>query len=56
MFPFWSKRPLEKEFPKFLKRQSSMHHSLLVESCLALNSSNFLWIDSKAIDHICNSL
>ena len=45
-----------KEYPKFLKRQSSMHHYLLAESCLVLDSTNSWWTDSKATTHVCNSL
>ena len=30
----------KKECPKFLKKQLGMHHSLLVESCLVLDSTN----------------
>ena len=41
---------------KFLKRGSNMHHSLLIESCLVLDSTNSWWIDSRAIDHVWNSL
>ena len=33
-----------------------MHHSLLVESCLVLDSTNSWWIDFRAIDHVSNSL
>ena len=33
-----------------------MHHFLLVESCLVLDSTNSWWIDSKATNHVCNSL
>ena len=33
------------ECPKFLKRQSGMHHSLLAKSCLVLDSTHSLWID-----------
>ena len=40
---------------KFLKRQSGMHHSFLVESCLVLDSTNYWWIDFEATDHVCNS-
>ena len=46
----------KKEYPKFLKRQSSMHHYLLAESCLVLDSTNSWWTDSKATTHVCNSL
>ena len=33
-----------------------MYHSLLVESCLMVDSKNSWWIDFKAIDHAYNSL
>ena len=33
-----------------------MHHSLLVESCLVLDSTNSWWIEFGAIDHVYNSL
>ena len=33
-----------------------MHHSLLVKSCLLLDSTNSWWIDFEATDHVCNSL
>ena len=46
----------KKECPKFLKRQLGMHHSLLVKSCLLLDSTNSWWIDFEATDHVCNSL
>ena len=46
----------KKECPQFLKRQSGMHHSLLVESCLVLDSTNSWWINFGVIDHVYNSL
>ena len=32
-----------------------MHHSLLVESSLVLDITNYWWIDSEATNHVCNS-
>ena len=32
-----------------------MHHSLLVESRLVLDFTNYWWIDSEATNHVCNS-
>ena len=46
----------KKKSPKFLKRQSSIHHYLLVESCLVLDSTNSWWTDFRATNHVCNLL
>ena len=32
-----------------------MPHSLLVESRLVLDSTNYWWIDSSSTNHVCNS-
>ena len=54
--PCGKKDHLKKECLKFLEKESSMHHSLLVKSFLMLDSTNSWWIDSGATDHVCNSL
>ena len=46
----------KKECPQFLRRQSTMHHSLIVELCLVLDSTNSWWINFGAIDYVYNSL
>ena len=46
----------KKECLKFLKRESSMSYSFLVESCLVLDSTNSWWIYFEFTDHVYNSL
>ena len=55
-FLYGKKGHMKKEHPFFLKRHSNMHHSLLIESYLVVNSTNSQWIDFGAIDHVYNSL
>ena len=46
----------KKECFDFLKKNEGMSHSLLIESCLVVDSTKSWWIDFGAIDHICNLL
>ena len=39
-----------------LKGQSGNFSTTVIESCFVADSANSWWIDSGAIDHICNSL
>ena len=50
------KGPWKKECPIYLKKKEGTVHSLLVESCSVMDSTNSWWIDFKAIGHVCNSL
>ena len=45
----------KKDCPK-LKGQSSNFSIAVIESCFVADSTNSWWIDSRAIDHIFNSL
>ena len=40
--------------PNYLKKNESMSHSLLVKSCLVMDSTNSWWIDFEATNHIYN--
>ena len=42
--------------PNYLKKNESMSHSLLVKSCLVMDSTNSWWIDFEATNHIYNFL
>ena len=45
----------KKDCPK-LKGQSGNFSTAVIESCFVADSANSWWIDSRATDHICNSL
>ena len=45
----------KKDYPK-LKRQSGNFSTTVIESCFVADSANSWWIDSRATNHICNSL
>ena len=46
----------KKESPNYLKKKEDISNSLLVESCLVVDSINSWWIDSEATKHVYNSL
>ena len=46
----------KKESPDYLKKKEGISNSLLVESCLVVDSINSWGIDSKATKHVYNSL
>ena len=49
MFDMWQEEPLEKGIPYYLKKNEGMSHSLLVESCLVVDSNNSWWIKSRPL-------
>ena len=55
-FIYGKKGRWKKECLDFLKKKEGISHSILVESCLVVDSTNSWWIDSGATDHIYNSL
>ena len=55
-FLYSKKGHWKKECPIFQNKSEGMFDSILVESCLVVDYTSLWWIDSEAIDHICNSL
>ena len=55
-FIYGKKGRWKKECLDFLKKKEGISHSILVESCLVVDSTKSWWIDSGATDHIYNSL
>ena len=57
MFYLWQKRPLDEGMFLLLEeKEMCVFHSLIVNSCIVVDSTNSWWIDFKATKHICNSL